>query len=106
MMRLVEQGKVELTAPLRRYLPAFRVKDADASARATVQDTLTHMGECEGDFFADPSNGDDALERQVEGMIEIITKQPFEAAFKDIVLKPFGLETAYFFPADVMTAGS
>lgn len=36
-------------------------------------------------------------------MIEIITKQPFEAAFKDIVLKPLGLETAYFVPADVMT---
>ena len=28
IMRLVEQGKVELTAPLRRYLPEFRVKAA------------------------------------------------------------------------------
>ena len=65
IMRLVEQGKVELTAPLRRYLPEFRVKDADASARATVQDTLTHMGGWEGDFFDDPSSGDDALQRQV-----------------------------------------
>ncbi len=129
MMRLVEQGKVELTAPLRRYLPEFRVKDADASARATVQDTLTHMGGWEGDFFADPSSGDDALQRQVEGMatleqtgkpgemwgynnagfyaagrvIEVITGQPFEKALKASVLDPLGLETAYFFPADVMT---
>ena len=129
MMRRVEQGKVELTAPLRRYLPEFRVKDPDASARATVQDTLTHMGGWEGDFFADPSSGDDALQRQVEGMatleqtgkpgemwgynnagfyaagrvIEVITGQPFEKALKASVLDPLGLEAAYFFPADVMT---
>ena len=129
MMRLVEQGKVELTAPLRRYLPEFRVKEANASARATVQDTLTHMGGWEGDFFADPSSGDDALQRQVEGMatleqtaqpgemwgynnagfyaagrvIEVITGQPFEKALKASVLDPLGLEAAYFFPADVMT---
>ncbi len=129
IMRLVEQGKVELTAPLRRYLPDFRVKDADASARATVQDTLTHMGGWEGDFFDDPGSGDDALQRQVAGMasleqtgrpgemwgynnagfyaagrvIEVITGQPFEKALKTSVLAPLGLETAYFFPADVMT---
>ena len=124
IMRLVEQGKVELTAPLRRYLPEFRVKDADASARATVQDTLTHMGGWEGDFFDDPSSGDDALQRQVGGMatleqtgkpgemwgynnagfyaagrvIEVITGQPFEKALKASVLDPLGLETAYFSP--------
>ena len=124
MMRLVEQGKVELSAPLRRYLPEFRVKDADASARATVQDTLTHMGGWEGDFFADPSSGDDALQRQVEGMatleqtgkpgemwgynnagfyaagrvIEVITGQPFEKALKAGVLDPLGLESRVLFP--------
>ena len=129
IMRLVEQGKIELSAPIQRYLPAFRVKDAGASARATVQDTLTHMGGWEGDFFADPSSGDDALERQVEGMatleqtarpgemwgynnagfyaagriIEVVTKQPFEKTLKALVLDPLGLEHAYFFPADVMT---
>lgn len=129
MMRLVEQGKIDLSAPIQRYLPAFRVKDADASSRATVQDTLTHMGGWEGDFFADPSSGDDALERQVEGMatleqtakpgemwgynnagfyaagrvIEVVTNQPFEKTLNALVLDPLGLEHAYFFPADVMT---
>jgi CubicO group peptidase (beta-lactamase class C family) len=94
-----------------------------------VQDTLTHMGGWEGDFFDDPSSGDDALQRQVAGMatleqtgkpgemwgynnagfyaagrvIEVITGQPFEKALKAGVLDPLGLEAAYFFPADVMT---
>jgi CubicO group peptidase (beta-lactamase class C family) len=129
MMRLVEEGKVDLNAPIQKYLPEFRVKDADASSRATVQDTLTHMGGWEGDYFADPGNGDDALALQVKGMatleqtarpgemwgynnagfyaagrvIEVIRKQPFEAALKSLVLDPIGLDAAYFFPADVMT---
>ena len=36
-------------------------------------------------------------------VIEVVTKQTFEPALRDLVLKPLGLETAYFFPADVMT---
>ena len=87
------------------------------------------MGGWEGDFFDDPGSGDDALQRQVAGMatleqtgkpgemwgynnagfyaagrvIEVITGQPFEKALESRVLDPLGLETAYFFPADVMT---
>jgi CubicO group peptidase (beta-lactamase class C family) len=128
MMRLAEQGEVDLSAPIQKYLPEFRVKDAEASARATVQDTLTHMGGWEGDFFADPGNGDDALQLQVKSMatleqtakpgemwgynnagfyaagriIEVIAKQPFEVAVKNLVFEPVGLENVYFFPADVM----
>ncbi|HUE85734.1 MAG TPA: serine hydrolase domain-containing protein [Vicinamibacterales bacterium] len=68
IMRLVERNQLRLDDPVRKYLPGFRVKDAYASARATVRDTLTHMGGWEGDFFDDPSNGDDALERIVERM--------------------------------------
>src|SRR4030095_15630883 len=30
MMRLVEQGKVDLNAPVRKYLPHFRVQDRSA----------------------------------------------------------------------------
>jgi len=130
MMRLVEQGKVDLSAPIRRYLPDFRVKDDDASVRAPVQDTLTHMGGWEGDYFEDAGgSGDDALARQVAGMatleqtakpgemwgynnagfyvagriIETVTGQPFEAALKTLVLDPIGLESAYFFPNQIMT---
>jgi len=61
IMRLVEQNQLRLDDPIRKHLPAFKVKDADASSRATVRDTLTHMGGWEGDFFDDPSSGDDAL---------------------------------------------
>src|SRR5436309_3577560 len=41
-MQLVEAGKVELDAPVQRYLPWFRVADPVASARITVRHLLYH----------------------------------------------------------------
>jgi CubicO group peptidase (beta-lactamase class C family) len=40
IMQLVEAGKVELDAPVQRYLPWFRVADAEASAEITVRHLL------------------------------------------------------------------
>jgi CubicO group peptidase (beta-lactamase class C family) len=42
VMQLVEAGKVELDAPVQRYLPAFRVADPVASAQITVRHLLQH----------------------------------------------------------------
>jgi CubicO group peptidase (beta-lactamase class C family) len=43
MMRLAEQGKLDLDAPVRAYLPDFKVKDEQVSAQVTVRNLLTHM---------------------------------------------------------------
>ena len=40
IMQLVEAGKVELDTPVQRYLPWFRVADAQASAQITVRHLL------------------------------------------------------------------
>ena len=42
IMQLVEAGKIELDAPVQRYLPWFRVADDQASAEITVRDLLNH----------------------------------------------------------------
>lgn len=42
VMQLVDAGTVDLDAPVRRYLPGFRVADAAATDRITVRDLLTH----------------------------------------------------------------
>lgn len=42
IMQEVEAGRIELDAPVQRYLPWFRVADADASARITVRHLLNH----------------------------------------------------------------
>src|SRR5687767_1537444 len=65
MMRLVEEGKVDLDKPVVTYLPKFRLADEDAARRATVQHLLTHTGGWLGDYFDDFGRGDDALRRVV-----------------------------------------
>ncbi len=40
VMQLVEAGKIELDAPVQRYLPWFRIADPQASARITVRHLL------------------------------------------------------------------
>ncbi|WP_431896972.1 serine hydrolase domain-containing protein [Nonomuraea sp. bgisy101] len=65
VMRLVEQGVVDLDAPVRKYLPEFGLADAAASETVTIRHLLTHTGGFEGDLFEDTGRGDDCLDRFV-----------------------------------------
>src|SRR5436305_2399358 len=42
-MRLVEQGALDLDAPVRVYLPDFRTQDDEVSRSVTTRHLLTHM---------------------------------------------------------------
>jgi CubicO group peptidase (beta-lactamase class C family) len=129
LMRLVEQGKIDLEAPVRDYLPDFRVADEDVSEQVRVRHLVTHTGGWFGDDFTDTGFGDDALANYVAEMadlrqiaplgehfsynnaaistagrvIEVVTGQTFEAAIADLVLAPLGLEETFLFPREVMT---
>lgn len=129
MMRLVEQGLVDLDAPVRRYIPEFRVQDEDASRNATILHLFNHTAGWEGDLFTNTGDGDDALARYVEEMadltqaapigttvsynnaslsvagriIEIVTGKTYEAALKELVFDPLGLTHTFFFPNDIMS---
>ena len=63
VMQLVDEGLVDLDAPVRRYLPEFGVVDAAASASVTVRQLLSHTGGFDGDLFEDTGRGDDAVDR-------------------------------------------
>jgi CubicO group peptidase (beta-lactamase class C family) len=71
IMRLVEQGKLDLAAPIRTYIPTFKLKDPDAASRATVKHLVTHTGGWLGDSFRDFGNGNDALQLYVDAMVEL-----------------------------------
>ncbi len=129
MMLLVEQGHVNLLAPIVTYVPTFAVKDPVATKRASVRDTLTHMGGWEGDLFVDEGLGDDALKRGVARMstleqvapagkvwgynnagfyvagrvIEVATKKTYEQALGELVIKPLGLTNTFIMPTDALT---
>lgn len=127
-MRLVEQGELDLDAPIRRYLPTLRLADDDVAARVTMRHLLTHTGGWFGDHFSDPSRGDDALERVVAELarlpqlaplgeiwsycnsgfyiagraLESLTGRPYESAARELVLDPLGMTSSFFFPEDVL----
>src|SRR6266496_1959002 len=71
VMQLVDEGTVDLDAPLRRYLPDFRTRDEDAAARVTVRQLLCHTAGFEGDIFTDTGRGDDCLEKFVATLADV-----------------------------------
>lgn len=129
VMRLVEDGRVDLHAPVRTYVPELRLKDADVAERVTVAQLFNHTAGWQGDLIEDTGNGDDALVRYVERMatieqvsplgatvsynnaslslagrlLEKVTGATYEKAMRDLVLAPLGLSDTWFFPNDVMT---
>jgi CubicO group peptidase (beta-lactamase class C family) len=129
LVRLAEQGRVDLDAPVRTYVPELRLKDEDVASRVTVLQLLNHTAGWEGDLMEDMGNGDDSLEKYVERMatieqvsplgetvsynnaslslagrvIEKITGTTYEKAIGDLLLAPLGMSSTYFFPTDVMT---
>src|SRR5438046_4620118 len=113
IMRLVEQGKLDLRAPVRRYLPEFRVQDDRASRDVTIWNLLTHTSGWEGQVSG-PDRGEETLKNFVgtlgglmqlapPGMawsynnagfsvagrvIETVTGMSINAAVRDLVFKP------------------
>lgn len=68
-MQLVDEGELDLDAPVRRYLPGLRLADESAAASLTTRHLLTHTGGFEGDRF-DVTTGDDtAVERFVDDLL-------------------------------------
>jgi CubicO group peptidase (beta-lactamase class C family) len=69
IMQLVEAGKVELDAPVQRYIPWFRVADEAASAKITVRHLLNQTSGLSGktgkSFQGSGDTSDEALERAV-----------------------------------------
>lgn len=128
LMRLVAEGKVELNAPVRRYVPEFRLKDQQAAQTITVLNLLNHTSGLDWRVNADTGEGDDALERSVAKMaemaliappgtrtsysqagydllgclIEKVTGQTFEQAVASLVLDPLGLSHSFFARDDIM----
>jgi CubicO group peptidase (beta-lactamase class C family) len=82
ILQLVEQGRLELDAPVRQYLPWFRVADPDASARITVRHLLNHTsGLGEG---GDPNAGayTSSLEEQVRLLKDVRPNAPAGTRFE------------------------
>lgn len=86
VMQLAEAGKVELDAPVQRYLPWFRVADPQASARMTVRHLLNQTSSLplipSEVALADFDDSPDATERQVRALSTLKITRPVGAKFE------------------------
>lgn len=129
MLRLVDQGLVDLDAPVRTYVPELKLKDESVAEAVTVLQLFNHTAGWSGDLMDNTGDGDDALAKYVDRMatieqvsplgetvsynnaslslagrvIEKVTGQTFEQAIRELLLDPLDLEHSFFFPSEVMT---
>jgi CubicO group peptidase (beta-lactamase class C family) len=129
VMRLVEQGKVDLDAPVRTYVPELKLRDDDVAQRVTVLQLLNHTAGWAGDLMEDVGDGDDALDKYLAKMADLeqvsplgssvsynnaslsvaglviarVTGQVYEKAMKELLFEPLGLEHTFFFMNEIMT---
>jgi CubicO group peptidase (beta-lactamase class C family) len=129
LMRLVADGRVELEAPVRRYVPELRLSDEQAAREITVLQLLNHTSGLDWSLQVDTGEGDDAQARQTEKLAELkliappgtrasysqsgynllgrlienVTGQTYEQAVASLVTKPVGLGNTFFSRDDVMT---
>jgi CubicO group peptidase (beta-lactamase class C family) len=129
IMRLVEQQKVDLRAPVQNYLPDFRLADEKVAREVTVWNLLTHSGGWEGQI-SPADRGDETLARFVKEMmptdmqlappgaawsynnagftvagrlIEVVTGKPIGAALAELVFNPLQLTRTVTTPREMMT---
>ncbi|SDK77998.1 CubicO group peptidase, beta-lactamase class C family [Actinopolyspora mzabensis] len=69
VMQLVEEGLIELDAPVTRYLPDFRLAEERAGAGITVRQLLTHTSGIYGDAFVPTTRDEDAVRRYVDDVV-------------------------------------
>jgi CubicO group peptidase (beta-lactamase class C family) len=84
VMQLVDEGKIELDAPVQRYIPWFRVADETASAQITVRHLLNQTSglstKTGRSFQGSGDTSDGALEQSVRKLSNVELTGPAGAA--------------------------
>ncbi len=128
VLQLVDEGKVDLDATIRTYLPEFRIADEDAASAITVRQLLTHTSGFEGDIFTDTGTGDDCVEKYLEvlhdvpqlfppgtmwsynnagfcvlgRLVEVLREKPYDVALRDHLITPLGITHAATSPYEAV----
>ena len=136
IMQLVEDGKVDLDAPVVTYLPSFSVGDESASASITVRHLLNHTSGLPEDTAYQPmlSNdmSDDALDKRARALndaegehgagqvfeytdanydvlgliVEKVSGQPYESHIQERIFTPLGMSHSFTDQTDARQSGS
>ncbi|MFJ6427117.1 serine hydrolase [Microbacterium maritypicum] len=128
VMRLVDEGRLDLDAPIVDYLPEFSSSDPEITGRVTMRHLLSHTSGIDGDVFTDTGRGDDTLEKYVSlldgvaqnhplgatmsycnsgfvlagRVIEKITGTSWDQAMRDLLISPLGLSHSSTLPEEAI----
>lgn len=117
IMQLVDEGLLDLDAPVRDIVPAFALGDETAASAITTRQLLSHVSGFEGDLFNDTGVGDDAVEKYLATIadtpqlfapgerfsynnagyvvlgriVEILRGKPYDQALREHLVAPLGL---------------
>ncbi|HZM82958.1 MAG TPA: serine hydrolase [Candidatus Limnocylindrales bacterium] len=80
-LQLVDEGRLDLDAPIADVLPELELSDKDVTSRVTLRHLLTHTSGIDGDVFTDTGRGDDCLERYVAGLSGVAQNHPLGATW-------------------------
>ncbi|MFC9438379.1 serine hydrolase domain-containing protein [Nocardia sp. NPDC057030] len=128
IMRLVDQGKLELDARVADVLPEFGTPDREATAVITIRQLLSHTGGVTNDFNYDGGRGDDCLAEYVRAarevaldckpgtamsygglgyvvlgrVIEVLTGKTYDEAVQELLAVPLGLDHLVTLPEQAL----
>ena len=128
IMRLHDQGRLDVEAPVAQYIPEFRVADPVVTREVRIWHLLTHTPGWEGQLGV-PDRGTETLAHFVETLeglprlagpgevwsynnagwnlagrvIEVVTGATIHEALADLVFEPLGLERAFSLTGDAMS---
>ena len=128
IMQLVDEGLVDLDAPVVTYLPEFKAADEEVTRTVTTRHLLTHTSGIDGDHFLDTGRGDDCVEKYVAScaqlkqnhplgatmsycnsgyvvlgrLLEVLRGQSWDAVLKERLFAPLGLTSAGTLPEEAI----
>src|SRR4051795_7248137 len=128
VMQLVDEGKLDLDAPVVTYLPDFKVADAEVTRTVTTRHLLAHTSGIDGDMFLDTGRGDDCVERYVAAcadlgqnhtlgatmsycnsgyvvlgrLVEVLRGKSWDEVLRERMFAPLGLTSAGTLPEEAL----
>ena len=123
VMRLVDEGRLDLDTPVVEYIPGLELADPATRDRITIRHLLSHTGGFWGDYYTDQGPGDDALAKSLPGFagltqrhapgdlwtycnagfnligiaIERLLGMTYEQAMANLVFAPLDLDNSFYF---------
>jgi CubicO group peptidase (beta-lactamase class C family) len=81
VMQLVDEGKLDLDAPVAEVLPELRLADPEVAKTVTMRHLLNHTSGIDGDVFTDTGRGDDCVQKYVALLSEQKQNHPLGATW-------------------------